>query len=133
MKAWLAVLVACGALACRQGVVHECPAGGGAASTCEDACTNLKKLDCRPGKNQEECVARCEAASANVDTDVIGRVLSCYSNVDSCRDVDGCSRACGDDDGPVPWNLSDAGPVEPDAGVDAGAQDASVDAGTDGG
>lgn len=114
---WL--VVALGLLSCRQDVVRDCPVSASASGTCAEACDNMKDLDCRPGSTQDECVAACEAASANVPEDVLGRVLSCYATVDSCREVDGCSRACGEGDGPVPWNL-DAGIEVPDAGVDAG-------------
>jgi hypothetical protein len=118
--------------ACRQDVIRECPSGGG-DGTCEAACENLRDLDCAGGQKQSECVAACEAASVNVPADVLGRALGCYATVDDCREVDGCSRACGDDDGPVPWTVGgdggvDAGEPGVDAGVDSGV-DAGVDAG----
>lgn len=126
----LALLIA--AAACRQDVIRECPSGGG-DGTCEAACENLRDLDCTGGQKQSECVASCEAASVNVPADVLGRALACYAAVDDCREVDGCSRACGEDDGPVPWTVSsdggvDAGNPEEDAGIDSG-----VDAGPDAG
>ncbi len=115
---WLFVL-AFAAAGCPEGVIRECPVSADASGTCEEACENLKDLDCRGGASQSECVATCEAASANVPDDILGRVRACYATVDSCREVDGCSRACGEDDGPVLWNL-DGGPDGPDASVDAG-------------
>lgn len=123
----LTTLLSFGALGCPEGALHECPASAGAAGTCAEACKNLGHLDCRPGGDQDECVAACEASGAGVPAAVLGRVLSCYAEADSCREVDGCSRTCGDGDGPVLWNL-DAGIDTPDAGQDAG-QDAAPDGG----
>lgn len=130
------LLLALLAAGCRTSIVHDCPASAGDSATCEEACANLEHLDCLPGGTEEECVTGCQAQSGALAEDVRGRVLSCYATVDSCRAVDGCSRSCGDDDGPVHWDL-DAGTPTPDAGADAGLDagpgDAGLDAGPDAG
>ncbi len=118
--------------ACRTHVLQDCPAPAGATGTCAEACANLDDLDCQAWASVDECARSCEAASAGVEADVLGRVLSCYATVDSCRQVDGCSRACGEGDGPVPWTVDtqgDAGPPDGGAAGDAGGDGDAGDAG----
>jgi hypothetical protein len=106
---------------CQEDAVDECPAPVGSSGTCAEACDNLFGHDCQVGDDRDGCAAICAAAIAGLSESVAGRVLSCYTRVDSCAEIDGCSRTCGSGDGPVPFEDLDGGVVqEHDAGSDSG-------------
>lgn len=102
---------------CSEQRVEECGAAAGATGTCEEACATLFDVSCRVGQTVEECVTVCAAATADLDDEVLGRVLSCYSTATSCGEVDGCSRTCGTGEGPVPFGMLDAGTMDADSGI----------------
>ncbi len=116
MRPWLAAVVALLAWGCTEERIDECGAPAGSTATCEEACASMFDVGCRVGETVEECGTICGAATADLDDEVLGRVLSCYAGATSCSEVDGCSRGCGPADGPVPFGMLDGGTGDSDAG-----------------
>lgn len=69
--------------------------------SCSTVCTHLFSLECRVGSGVDECIRVCGQSGAITD---FPQVMHCYQAAKSCDDVNACSRGCGPDNMPVPFN-----------------------------